>query len=71
MGNYALEANTRQVVTTRHMVVAALSTNTTADDNTAIGKSSLLANTTGTTNTAVGKDSLKANTTGDAKYCCR
>jgi hypothetical protein len=40
-----------------------LCSNTTANDNTAVGYNSLFANTTGICNTAVGKDSLKCNTT--------
>jgi len=42
---------------------AALDANTTADNNTAIGKETLTANTTGASNTALGKGSLASNTT--------
>ena len=42
-----------------------LSGNTTASNNTAVGRSALQSNTTGTANTAIGKDALLANTTAN------
>jgi len=39
-------------------------TNTTASDNTAVGREAMYLNTTGSQNTAVGHDSLYATTTG-------
>ena len=44
----------------------ALKANTTAANNTAVGKAALQANTTGASNTAVGYNALDANTTGGA-----
>ena len=42
-----------------------LNANSTADDNTAIGRASLSANTTGTKNTAIGSRALQSKSTGD------
>ena len=48
------------------MGISALSQNTTADDNTAVGAVALFDNTTGTQNTAVGFSALHDNSTGES-----